>query len=346
MTSPQPYPVIQPRTVTPGLKNQNALYGIPEAGVYCRPDWVRLVGPQSMAKWLYRFLIRNFGPADKKTQGAAFFEMGRFWYLGIQMSEGHSTGVVMIDIQGKFCASHDPNEVLQMVDEIFGHGFHATRIDLAVDWVGQDIKLYSNALASCKASELCKTKSYQVGSEYTTEQQAKKLLLYLGKRTSAMCARIYDKGLESGLAPQGWWERLEVEFKEDRAQTIVHALLKEPDRWHEVLWERVVGAIDFRIKNERSELNRRPQSQWWEELIGNTTPKPTVSVNPDTDYSMYRGWFRKSVGPRLLQLAEIFDLEPAIYLEELLQDVKPARSETPAVANARSLSKKIMGNRH
>lgn len=293
-----------------------------------------------MAKWLYRFLSRKFGPADTNTSGAAFFEKGRFWYLGIQMSEGHSAGIVMIDLHGKFFAAHDPGESMAVVEEIFGHGFHATRIDLAVDWVGQHVDLYSNALASCKASELCKTKTYQDSSEYTTEQQAKKLLLYLGKRTSAMCARIYDKGLESGIAPQGWWERLEVEFKEDRAQTIVHALLRNPDRWHKELWERVVGAIDFRIKNERSELNRRPQSKWWAELIGNTDPTPTAPMNRDSDYSNWRGWFKESVGPRFLQLAAIFDLDPSEYLTELLLGLKPARSETPAVANARAIAAK------
>ena len=339
MTSPQPYPVIQPRTVTPGLKNQSALVGLPEPGVYCRPDWVRLVGPECMANWLYRFLSRKFGPADTNTQGAAFFEKGRFWHLGIQMSEGHSAGVVMIDLQGKFFASLDTAESMAVVDKIFAHGFHATRIDLAVDWVGQYIKLYDHALASCEASELCKTKTYQVGSEYTTEQVAKKLLLYLGKRSSGMCARIYDKGLETGLASQGWWERFEVEFKEDRAQTVALALMKEPDRWQEVLWERLVGAIDFRIKNGRSELNRRPQSKWWAELIGNTEPMPTPPMNQDSDYLKWRGWFRDSVGPRFLQIAAIFDLDPPLFLAELLYDIESAKSETPAVANAREIAK-------
>ena len=290
-----------------------------------------------MARWLYRFLCPKFGSADTNTQGAAFFEKGRFWYLGIQMSEGHSSGVVMIDLQGKFFASHDTAESMAVVDEIFAHGFHATRIDLAVDWVGQHVELYEHALASCEASELCKTKTFQPSSEYTTEQVAKKLLLYLGKRTSSMCARIYDKGLETGLAPQGWWGRLEVEFKDDRAQTIVHALLMNPNRWHEVLWERVIGAIDFRIKNGRSELRRRPQSKWWAELTGNTMPTPTPPMNEDSDYPKWRGWFRGSVGPRVLQLAEIFELDPAEFLVELLKDIRPARSETPAVANAREI---------
>lgn len=338
MTSPQPYPVIQPRTVTPGLKNQNALEGVPEPGVYCRPDWVRLVGPECMAKWLYRFLCREFGPADTNTQGAAFFEKGRFWHLGIQMSEGHSAGVVMIDLQGKFFASHDTAESMAVIHEIFAHGFHATRIDLAVDWVGQYVNLYEHALASCESSELCKTKTYQVGSEYNTEQVAKKLLLYLGKRTSSMCARIYDKGLETGLAPQRWWERFEVEFKEDRAQTVALALMKEPDRWHEVLWERLVGAIDFRVKNGRSELHRRTQSKWWAELIGKTTPIPTPPMNQNSDYMKWLGWFQTTVGPRVLQFAKIFEEDPLDYLAGILVGISAARSETPAVASAREVA--------
>lgn len=293
-----------------------------------------------MARWLYSFLYRKFGLADTNTSGAAFFEKGRFWHMGIQVSEGHSAGIVMIDLQGKFFASLDTAQSMAVVDEIFCHGFHATRVDLAVDWVGQSVNLYRNALDSCEASELCKSKTFQIGSEYTTEQQAKKLLLYLGKRTSAMCARIYDKGLESGFAPQGWWERLEVEFKEDRAQTVLHALLKHPDIWHKELWERVVGAIDFRIKNGRSELLRRPQSKWWAELIGSTIPTPTPPMNRDSDYSKWLGWFKKSVGPRFLQLAAIFDLDPTLYLAELLEGLKPARSETPAVANARVIAAK------
>lgn len=335
MTSPKPYPVLQPRTVTPGLENQNAPQRVPEPGVWCRPDWIRLVGGVYHTKWLHRTLRAYFGHPTGTNNGAAFFAKGTLWHPGVMLSEGHSGELIMLDLQGARLAIEDPDQMLALVEAIYCHGFHATRVDLAVDWVGQDVKLYEHARVSCKASELCKARTYQDAPEYTTDQQARRLLLYLGKRSSAMCGRIYDKGLETGEAPEGHWERLEIEFKQDRAHTVMMAILDAGKSWSSELWQRVIGAIDFRTVNGRSELTRRERVAWWSDLIGGVQPKQTKPLDPESNLASWESWARGCVLPRMLQIAEIMGIPVLEYLAELLAGIKPSVSITTAVVEAR-----------
>jgi hypothetical protein len=56
-------------------------------------------------------------------------------------------------------------------------------------------------------------------------------LLKLGKRASAICARIYNKGLEQAVAGPSLWERIEVEFKDDRAPQAALGFVKAKQDW-------------------------------------------------------------------------------------------------------------------
>jgi len=284
---------------------------------------------------LHRTLRAYFGHPTGTNNGAAFFEKGTLWHPGVMLSEGHSNGrLIMLDLQGARLAIEDPDQMLALVDAIYCNGFHATRVDLAVDWVGQDVKLYQHARASCKASELCKARTYQDAPEYTTDQHARRLLLYLGKRSSAMCGRIYDKGLETDEAPEGYWERLEIEFKQDRAHTVMMAILGAGKDWASELWQRVIGAIDFRTANGRSELNRRERVGWWSDLIGGVEPKPTKPLDPESSLAIWENWIRESALRRAIQIAEIMGVPAIEYLARLIDGLGPADSVTPAVVEA------------
>ncbi len=326
--------ITNPRSVIPGIENQKTPIQVPDAGTTCRPDWIRLVGPESMYDFAYSLLIECFGEPTGTSKGGQHFESGQVWHPGVVLSQGHDSRIIMVDFQGSRLAVEETSDMLDLVMEFYKRGFYATRIDLAIDWVDQDMDIYNNALASCEASELCKLRSFRLGSEYTKDQEAKGLLLYLGKRQSAVYIRIYDKGLETGAAEAGRWERFEVEFKDDRAQSVMMALLEEGDSWPDELWSRVTGAVDFRVNNGRSELNRRPRSKWWSDLISCVTPKPTKPVPKASSFNEYCQWFRRSVGPRLLQLADYLQVSPPQLFRQLVNDLEAAESETPATIEA------------
>ena len=345
MTSPQPYPVIQPRTVTPGIETQNPLDQVPEPGMSCRPDWIRLVGPEIQAKEVYRLLLQWFGAATSHNKGAMYFQQGTVWHPGVLFSEGHGSKIVMVDLQGSRLSMMSVDDMMDLTTKIMMNGFHCTRIDLAVDHMGMDLGLHQHALASCKAGELCKIRSYADDSEVKADGTPLRYLLKLGKRESSKCVRVYDKGLQTKSLPAGQWERLEVEFKDDRAAEVCLTLLDAGERLPAALWRYVIGAFGFRVKNGRTELQRRPLVDWWESYIGQAHPLETKPIKKESSLVIWFGWFRTSVGPRLLQLANILGITPHELFEQLIEELDPATTVVPAVVDANRTAKTVMGNR-
>lgn len=334
-SSPENSVGIYPRIVTPGIENQNRSNQVPEPGVWCRPDWIRLVGPGSMASKVIQLLEQWFGESKGSGHGAKFFKEGIEWYPGVLYSQGHSSEIVMVDLQGSRLATMEPLKALELTEQILMMGFHCTRIDLAVDHVHQGVDLYGKALSSCEAGELCFMRRYSPDPEFDSHGTPLRKLLKLGKRDSEVCARIYDKGLETGLLPEGEWERFEVEIKGDRAREVCLLLVLAFDQFNDQLWEIVIGSVDFRICNSRSELKRRPRAQWWAEYIGHSTPQRIRPVPKESSLDQWCEWFRKSAGRRLLQLADLLEQSPQEFFEQLIFELKPAESIVHATVETR-----------
>ena len=300
----------------------------------CRPDWIRLVGPDSQANWLIQRLRKTYGDCIPHS-GAKFFRAGAFWHPGILASWGHKSKIIMIDLQGSRLACTPVAEFMQLTNEILMHGFHCTRIDLAVDHVGMDLKLYEHAKASCETGELCKLRSYSPDPEFKSDGIATRLLLKLGKRTSPICVRIYDKGLETKTLPVGQWERFEVEFKDDRAYEVCMKLCSDGAHINEALWRYVIGAVDFRTINGRSEILRRPLVQWWAEYIGQAEPLNSPPCPKESGFDTWWNWARSSFATRFLQFSQILGVAPEALLDRLLYDLDPAHTESPATLDLR-----------
>jgi len=339
MTSPQPYPVIQPRTVTPGIETQNPLDQVPERGMSCRPDWIRLVGPEYSASAVVQILEEAFGECTGSNNGAMYFREGMQWHPGVLYSSGHNSEIVMVDLQGSRLTTMTVPDMMELTFKIMMLGFRCSRIDLAVDHVGMGLMLHQHALASCKAGELCKIRTFADDSEFKADGTPQRYLLKLGKRDSSVCARFYDKGLETKTQPPGQWERLEVEFKDDRAAEVCMTLVDAGERLPEALWRYVIGAIDFRMVNGRTELNRRPRAEWWDQYVGQAHPLETKPIKKESGLWTWYQWFGKSVGPRLLQLAELLGMSPHQFFEQLINEIQPATSTTPATVEAIEMRK-------
>ncbi len=181
-SSPEQTVGLYPRIVTPGIENQNRPGQVPERGMWCRPDWIRLVGPESMASRVVELLEHWFGESTGSSHGAKFFKQGIEWYPGVLYSQGHSSEIVMVDLQGSRLNTTEPLVALGLTEEIMTMGFHCTRIDLAVDHVHQNVNLYNKALASCEAGELCIMRRYSPDPEFDSHGTPSRKLLKLGKR--------------------------------------------------------------------------------------------------------------------------------------------------------------------
>jgi len=300
-----------------------------------RPDWIRLVGPDSQLNWLMSVLRKDYGDCVPHA-GAKFYRAGALWHPGILVSWGHESNLAMIDLQGSRLACTPVDDFMRLTFEILKRGFHCTRIDLAVDHVDLDLELHRHALASCKANELCKFRSFADDSEFKADGTPIRFLLKLGKRASPICARIYDKGLQTKSLPTGKWERLEVEFKDDRSNQVCMALADAGDKLHELIWGYVIGAVEFRIVNGRSERARRPLVKWWERYIGQSTPIPCPPCPKPSSFDTWWEWARTSFAARFLQFAQILDVSPESLMFALVEDLSPAHTDSPATVDLRS----------
>ncbi len=260
------------------------------------------------------------------------------WHPGVLYSSGHNSQVVMVDLQGSRLATMSVPDMMELTTKIMRQGFNCSRIDLAVDHVGMGLDLYKRALNSCQNGQLCKLRSYSPDPEYKVDGTPIRLLLKLGKRESSVCVRIYDKGLEAKTLSLGQWERFEVEFKDDRAAEVCMDLVQSGGQLNESIWQYIIGAIDFRVINGRTELDRRPRVEWWERYIGQVIPRITRPIKRESSLATWIGWFRTSVGPRLLQLACILELTPFELIEHLIENLEPASSIVPAVVEAKMLT--------
>ncbi|MDF1810183.1 MAG: replication initiation factor domain-containing protein, partial [Phycisphaerales bacterium] len=342
-SSPDQTTGIYPHFVTPGIENHVVPNQVPPKGMSCRPDWIRLIGPESQFKEVNRILLRQLGPSTGRNKGAIYFDEGIQWHPGVLLSFGHRSKIVMVDLQGSRLATMKTVEAMRLTSSIMMEGFRCNRIDLAVDHVETNHQLYNKALKSCKAGQLCKLRSYSPNPRYKADGTPTCLLLNLGKRDSDICARIYDKGLETETLEAGMWERFEMEIKNARANEVCMTLVSAGDRLPEALWRYVIGAVDFRIANGRSELARRPQAKWWARYIGQATPLDTPPIPKESSLYSWCSWFRSSPGRRLLQLAQIFGIPPQELLLQLIEGLEPAKTIVPATVEAELISRHTQG---
>ncbi|MFI4855559.1 MAG: replication initiation factor domain-containing protein [Phycisphaerales bacterium JB065] len=315
---------IHPRYVLPGIETQSAFAGVPlEAGAFCTIDWLRGTCHDSRRHELVDIIEDRFGPKSGCGPGAKYFKHGVDWPNGIKISYGHSSDIAMLDIRGERLSLLSYPERVDVLRMMIALGLKITRIDLAIDYMFQNRMIYNNALASCKRMELARLRRYKPIEEFTSEGEPKQKTLALGSRDSPAYLRIYDKGLEQKIAAVGVWERIEAEFKGDRAP-IVAQLVAEAAKPEKVIPDLIFGTVDFRIRNGRTELARRPQATWWAELVGDHGMRVRSECQP-VALQRWREAFVNSYGRRILELAEAVGRPVGELVEFLLVGVRASQ---------------------
>ncbi len=323
-----------PRSVTPGIETHPDEPQLPQAGTYVGLDWMRFTGLDNYREELMQMLESMFGAEHKGSKGAKYFKHGLHWEPGILVSWGHGSDICQVDIQGGRLRLLSGDDRMMLFRRLIEKGIKPTRIDGAIDFIDQRLEVCQNAETSCRRMELCMLRKWSPNNEYEADGTPTRLLLKLGSRESAVCGRIYDKGLEQKAAAIGRWERLEIEWKDERAISIAQKLYSAgcSGDWSSKLVALIFGAVDFREKNGRSELARRPRLAWWERVIGG---HETVAVSPAMDpktHERWRGGLVQSYGRTLLAMANAVGRPVGDILDWHLRGEKPNDKVSPVVA--------------
>ncbi|MGP1346817.1 MAG: replication initiation factor domain-containing protein [Phycisphaerales bacterium] len=324
-----------PRSVTPGIESHPEHPQVPPPGVYVGLDWLRFTGPEDFYRARVEDLLQAFaGTKPERNRGAAYFTEGKQWKPGILLSWGHRSRVCQVDIQGGRLRLMNGDDRMKLFRALMELGMKPTRIDGCIDFVDQGYEIYTNARESCDRDELCRCRTYGDNSRRTVGQRPNRLHLNLGRRESPVCGRIYDKGLETKTTETaGRWERLEIEWKGDRAPqvglTLYDSLHDRPREcvfdwgdgsppeivrhqdlgqgWADTLAALVFGAVDFRKVTGQSKLDRRPRSEWWERVVARHEEVLTSPAQKSPDLARWVEAFRVNFGRRVLEFAAAVD---------------------------------------
>lgn len=311
-----------PRYVTPGIETHHDLSKLPEPGIYVGLDWIRCTGPDDLVIELEKLFNDKYQTNATTSHGAKWFRAGLTWEPGVMLSWRHRSDICQVDIQGQRLRLMTGGDRIELLRSLLELGMKPTRIDGALDYIGQELGICDAAKASSERGELCILRKFSPNNEYTAQGIPTRLLLKLGSRESAVCARIYDKGLEQGSAPAGYHERIEIEWKSDRAPLVASALLREGQDWPDSLVSLILGAVEFREVNGRTELIRRPFSRWWADLIQGKSLARIAPETEDESFAKWWAWFRGSVAPRLLEFSHECRLPIESVVNYLVQDVR------------------------
>jgi hypothetical protein len=260
-----------------------------------------------------------------EAHGAKWFRGGFVWDPGVLLSWGHKNHICQVDVQGQRLKLMDGAKRIGLLRTLLDRGLKPTRLDGAIDFIDQGLNICENATGSCNRGELCILRKFSPNDEFTAQGVPMRRLLKLGSRSSPVCGRIYDKGVEQNVGPLGWWERIEIEWKQDRANQVARQLLNPSNVWAERLTALVLGAVEFRIVNGRPELSRRPLADWWASLLNAHQTARVAPAQEDQSFKRWLGWFRESVGPRLLELAATVSAPLPVVVAWLIRGVKPGQ---------------------
>jgi len=244
-----------------------------------------------------------------------------------------------------------------MVRGLVGAGYwHATRIDVAVDFRGEGLRVVQDVISGCRRGEVTGARADNFKVHEQGRNGCRGLGVSIGSRGkngSGRFVRCYDKGLETGELSANEWHRFEAEFSKDVAATALTWILQgqvmkengfEPMlvRWRN--WEPTpgweisaaqcaFGAMDFRECNGQRSLERRPRAAWFAALLGVIEPHRVRCRRLVMRSLEATGrWLGNQVMPTLVAMSRVAGRPVQRVLEDIVGGFEVIKSAiTPAV---------------
>lgn len=283
-------------------------------------DWLRVSGPISKLGSVVGVFMSSFG-RHEEGKGRYFydkswrFEGGAAIYFDVEESSGHFTA----EAPGGALALIDVDMRISLLRALVNCGCKATRIDVAIDYVGKDLGLINAMVESCMDGHLCGARVFQPRLEMVGGFVAGRGITIgrRGKLGSGRYVRCYDKGLETKTKPAREWERLEVEFGDQVAMLVGDTLAASSD-WERCAREAVLGAVDFRTGHRRHGVKQRKRCRWWEDVIADVNPQRYRAERDTPDLHRFCAWLKRCVAPTLIQMArESRQSMPTVWREAI-----------------------------
>jgi len=292
-----------------------------ECQVSVTVDWFNGASPSIGSLLLVVHRFNELWGAWRDCKGKHGYGRGQRWMSGAEVwytpVNGEGQAGMCVSLNGDALGSIAWDDRLDLLAFLIEHVV-CTRLDLAVDYRGERVRIIEEATASADRGELCRCRVHKpVVEKRDNEVTAYGLNLgRRGKAGSGRYVRTYDKGLETGECPRGQWVRWEAELSKKVADSAVRRVLAADDPAREIR-AIALGCVDFRMVTGDAHLDRRPRARWFLDLVQDARPVRVAAVRPAPSADRRQQWLRRCVYRSLQAMAA----NTGTSIETVLQDV-------------------------
>lgn len=228
------------------------------------------------------------------VSGSAVGDLVEYYKLGVSEDTPWDTKAIDIDMR----------VIAHMFDRILQYG-HFTRLDLAIDNKGRIYYRPAELYQICKSGRcVSKFRSCDLRESNSFSFKITGCTCYMGKRTSGVFLRVYDKQLEHNAKCRDdeepimyEWVRWEIELKDERAQMAVEHILSGAS-----VGEVCVGVLAnyFRvIVFDDSNKSRCSTDIKWAQFIEDIQPLRLYVQHEEKTLEDKKNWIMRQVAPTL-----------------------------------------------
>lgn len=204
-------------------------------------------------------------------------------------------------------------DTVSLARRLVGLGTKFTRVDFALDDTTGILDLDVIGKHARAGHFVSRWKRNRVWEEFENGQSLG-VTYSFGSRSSESYLRIYDKAAEQNTV--GHWVRVELELKDERADTALKELLALPvEAWGEKVSSWLFGLLDFKIVSSDSNKSRWQTAEWWLKFLGSVKKSRLYVSHAEPTFDGLKGWIDRQCLPSL------FVVMMKTGKEELFRDI-------------------------
>jgi len=279
---------------------------MPKIGVSAGIDWLSCTIAscqfETVKEKVKEMKIAELGPLDKVPALHGYKQAYKLNGGRLQWGFGNDHAFVHFELTGQGCQSLG-GKIWELLDFLKTIKAKFTRLDLAFDFSGAS-EVLSSMGKDLNAKRFLGFQSWQEVS--SVNRGVKATTYYLGSRSSTRFARVYDKGLESGLSDvAGEIVRFEFIFRSEQCQVVARLLLNDQSVVSD-LAGLTFNLYRFGSFRRRHKVDEWSNSDWFQSLLSSFAAlklRDMPQCPKNVDFEKYCTWLCEQIVPQLRLLA-------------------------------------------
>ena len=311
-------------------------------------DWMRWTGPIENFDKVFELFkqILDIDQSDFVAKNGLYFYADRLVHqTKVQVcydrfNLDNDAKSMLVELSGEVLKIFGHEKSMELNYFLYANGFRFTRVDIALDAMGNSIDIIDNVINACDSGYMTRVRTFQPMRKMTSGQ-FRAYGVNLGSRESSIYYRFYDKGLEQDKDFEnddckyevGDWVRCELEVKQERAAIFGEILGRfgpniTSAEFIKSSKNMILGHVDFRSGNKKHNIARRKRLKFWSDFMDSTELVDSIIVKrTKTDADRHHAWLKRCVIPAIKSVSDYSGISIADLWEKLGKNV-PAYDDT------------------